>query len=688
MPYSQYVNIKQGTRSSSRYSNGNTLPIVQLPFGMNGFTLQTNSNRNPWFYHPDDRSLEGIRLTHQPSPWIGDYTPLVMLPQRETFTMDPNMRWSGFKPEDTRLQPHCMHVNLLRYKTALELAPTMRGGIIRLTYSGDERAGFSLFAKGTSGFAIDVDNKAITGYTTYCANKCAENFRMYFIFAFDCALQENDSFVMDCRGKSENAICIDQKDCGINACLSSHSVCVRFATSFISLDQAKRNLEQEAAGRSFESIRAKAERIWERSLSRIEIESESVEQLKLFYSCMYRVFLYPSVFYELDENRNAIHFCADTGKIYRGVKYVNHGTWDTYRTVYPLFSLVAPEEFSEIVEGYINTYRDCGWLPKWPSPAETGAMPGTMIDAVIAEAAVKNICGADVLKEALEGLLTHASNAAKDARYGRKGVEDYLKYGYLPCDLYSESVSATLDYAYGDFCIAQVARTVGRDEDARRMLKQSKNYQNLFDVDVMFIRGKDHSGDWKETFDPFAWGDEYCEGGPWQSLFAVNHDIDGLTALFGSKEKLIVKIDQLFAMDPDYRCGGYGREIHEMTEMAAMDFGQCAISNQPSLHIPYLYAVLNEKGKTEYWVARILQQAFSAGDDGYPGDDDTGTLAAWVIFSLLGLYPFCPGTCEYLKLKPHVKRAVLHCKHNDYSIDQSQNDATVLQHACIVKNSR
>ena len=686
MPYIPYVNIKQGTRSSSRYSSGNTLPLTQLPFGMNGFTLQTNSSRGSWFYHPDDRSAEGIRLTHQPSPWIGDYTPLVMLPQRGTFVMDPNARWSGFRSEDTHLEPHRLKINLLRYKTTLELAPTMRGGIVRLTYAGDERTAFSLFAKGVSGFAIDAKHHEITGYTTYCANKCADHFTMHFVFAFDCALRENDCFVMDRTGKSENAARIDSHDCGVNVRLSSHEACVRFATSFISLEQARRNLEQEAAGKHFESVQAEAERTWETYLSRIEIQSESAEQLTLFYSCMYRVFLYPSVFYESDENGNPVHFCADTGTIGCGVKYVNHGLWDTFRTVYPLFSLIAPEAFADIVQGYVNTYRDCGWLPKWPSPAETGAMPGTLIDAVIAEAAVKNICGSEVLKEALEGLLKHADCTAEDARYGRKGAQHYVEYGYLPFDLYPKSVSATLDYAYGDFCIAQVAQAVGRDEDARRFRKRSKNYRNLFDADVMFMRGRDRSGNWKEPFDPLAWGDAYCEGGPWQSSFAVYHDIDGLAALFGGREKLIAKIDELFAATPDYRCGGYGREIHEMTEMAAMDFGQCAISNQPSFHIPYLYAALHEKEKSEFWVAKILSQAFSAADDGFPGDEDTGTMAAWVIFSMLGLYPFCPGTGEYLKLKPQVQRAVVHCKQNDYIIDQVQNDAPAVRHACIVKN--
>ena len=685
MPYIPYVNIRQGTRSASRYSNGNTLPLIQRPFGMNGFTLQTNSNRNAWFYHPDDRSVEGIRLTHQPSPWIGDYTPLVMLPQRETFTMDPNVRWSGFKPEDTCMRPDCLKINLLRYKTMLELTPTMRGGIVRLTYTGDERAAFSLFAKGASSFAVDAEHNEITGHTTYCAHPCTENFAMYFVFAFDCALRETDCFVMDCMDKSENAVRIDSRDCGINVCLSSHEVCVRFAVSFISLEQARRNLEQEAAGRCFESVRAEAERIWETYLSRIEIQSESAEQYKLFYSCMYRVFLYPSVFYELDENGNPVHFCDDTGRIYPGVKYVNHGLWDTFRTVYPLFSLIAPREFAEIVEGYVNTYRDCGWLPNWPSPAETGTMPGTLIDAVIAEAAEKHICGAETLKEALEGLLKHANSTARDRRYGREGARHYVEYGYLPCDLYSGSVSATLDYAYGDFCIAQVAQAAGREEVAKRFRKQSKNYQNLFDADVMFMRGKDRNGNWKEPFDPFAWGDAYCEGGPWQSSFAVYHDIDGLAALFGGKEKLMAKIDQLFAANPNYRCGGYGKEIHEMTEMAAMDFGQCAISNQPSFHIPYLYAALGETKKTEYWVAQILEHAFSSEDDGFPGDEDNGTMASWAIFSMLGYYPFCPGTGEYLKLKPHVKYAVVHCKHNDYSIDQTQSGIAVVRHACIVK---
>jgi len=685
MSYLKYVNIKHGTKSSSRYSSGNTLPLVQLPFAMNGFTLQTNSNRNNWFYHPDDRSLEGIRLTHQPSPWIGDYTPLIMMPQRGEFFAETDTRWSGFRPEQTEMHPNYLKINILRYRSVFQLAPTARGGIARLTYEGDERASFSIFAeKGLSSFNVDVESNIVSGYTKYSSKQCSDNFSMYFVFVFDCPISAEDNFVLYKDGRKEKGNHVVDEGCGINIGLNSNDVNIRFATSFISTDQAMVNLKREVSDKSFEEVKLEAQLIWEEYLSRIEIECNKLKHYRLFYSCMYRAFLFPSKFYEIDKDGNAIHFCADTGKVSGGVKYVNSGFWDTFRTVYPLYSLIAVNEYEEIIEGYVNTYEDCGWLPKWPSPSEVGAMPGTLIDAVIAEAAVKGIGSKKIIGKAFEGVIKHATQEADDKRYGRTGVEQYNKHGYLPYDMYDESVSTSLDYAYGDYCIAQTAKSLGYDDLAKLYMKKSENYKLLFDSETGFMRGKNSNGHMREVFDEFAWGRDYCEGGPWQSSFAVYHDIKGLAKLYGNKEKFIEKLDRLFSTKPEYNCGGYKKEIHEMTEMAVMNFGQCAVSNQPSLHIPYIYAVLGDKEKTEYWINYILEAGFSSEDDGYSGDEDNGTMSAWVIFSMIGLYPFCPGRAEYIKIRPQVKRAVIHCENKDYTIDQDEYSEIFISHKAIV----
>ena len=218
----------------------------------------------------------------------------------------------------------------------------------------------------------------------------------------------------------------------------------------------------------------------------------------------------------------------------------------------------------------------------------------------------------------------------------------------MPRDLEKESVNLTLDAAYGDFCIAQTAQVLGYADIENEYRPLAKNYKNIFDPATGFMRGRDTNGEMAPDFNPCRWGGEYTEGSAWQNSFAVPHDVEGLAELYGGREKLLARLDELFAMPPDYLVGGYGTEIHEMTEMAAADFGQCAISNQPSFHLPYLYAALGEPDKAAYWVEKMCREAFSYREDGFPGDEDNGTMSAWYIFSCLGFYPLCPGKPEYV----------------------------------------
>lgn len=421
----------------------------------------------------------------------------------------------------------------------------------------------------------------------------------------------------------------------------------------------------------FSALLEEAEAHWQRYLSKVELNGDvSDAEKKTFYSCLYRTFLYPHKFYELDEKGDPWHFCADTGKVAPGVKYVDNSFWDTFRTVYGLYAILAPEEEREIVEGFVNIYKDCGWLPKWPAPAEVGMMPGTLPEAVIADAAVKGIIDGQVLDDALEGMVKEATQEGQ-LPYGRHGTQDYRKYGYIPRDKYRESVSHTLDYVYGDFCIAQALRAAGRDAEAAPFDASSKNYRKLFDPATGFMCGRDQNGDFTPDFDPFGWGGEYCEGGPWQSSFAVYHDYQGLAQLYGGRDGLSAKLDELFNTPPLYRVGGYGEEIHEMAELAAQDFGQCAISNQPSFHIPWIYAELDMPEKTEYRLEKLCT-AFSWQEDGFPGDEDNGTMCAWYIFAKLRFYPSCPGKDTYIAVKPIVD-AVIHLAHRDIVIKKGES---------------
>lgn len=229
----------------------------------------------------------------------------------------------------------------------------------------------------------------------------------------------------------------------------------------------------------------------------------------------------------------------------------------------------------------------------------------------------------------------------------------------MPFDKRFESVNLTLDGAYCDWCIAVTAKALGRDELVPEYLKRSKNYVKLFDPETGFMRARDSAGNFKTGFDPFAWGSEYCEGGAWQTSFFVPHDLEGLAALHGGREKLQSKLDELMTVEPRYRVVHHPREIHEMTEMGLVDFGQCAISNQPCFHIPFMFAALGAQEKTDKLVARIINELFAPTTEGFPGDEDNGSMGAWYVFAALGIYPICPGNTELVRCKPSVKSAVI-----------------------------
>ncbi len=634
MQYTDYVNIRQGTDSQDRFSNGNTLPLTCLPHAHAMFAPQTYNYRGAWFYHPKDRSFEGIRLTHQPSPWINDYSYFCFMPQTERLFAGYNARWSGFRPEDAELTPFSIKMKLLRYRTEIALAPTMSGAVMRARVA--DNAGRPVFAVLPFDFAseisVNVRERTISGYTTsYSKAPCRDDFRIWFVFSFDCAIEGE---MRDRAG---------QKTDSVGVFVGAREYTVRLATSYIGEEQARLNLQRETEGKSFEDAERDARAAWEELLSRVRIEADE-EMMRTFYSCMYRAFVFPNRFYETDGRGRNIRVDPETLQIKEGVAYTNNGFWDTYRTVYPFYSLVIPEKIEELLEGFLNVYEDRGVLPRWIAPSELNCMPGTLIEAVFADAAVKGLLSERNARRALDAMVKNAEFLSEGNKIARKCAKEYAALGYVPYTLCGESVNETLDSAYGDFCISAVANVLGEKETAEKYFRSSRKYKSLFDPRTGFMRAKDEKGDFrKEKFDCFAWGGDYTEGSAWQNSFAVPHDYAGLAELYGGKDAFLRKIDGLFSSLPLYSVGGYGREIHEMTEMAAADLGQCAISNQPSFHLPFLYAEFGEREKSRGIVEKIVHTCFSAEDDGFPGDEDNGTMACWYLFAVLGLYPTCPG---------------------------------------------
>jgi len=660
MKYCDYVNTKQGSASVHRFSNGNTLPLVQLPFGMAAFCPQTSDGNIRWYYHPDNRSFEGIRLTHQPSPWIADYGAVVFMPQITPLKLGGEDRWSGFRPNDAVLKPYCLKYRLLRSRSTVELTPTERCAKIRLSFDGGEENYFSVHTVADNyEFEYIAEKNSIYIKTDNCSAGDRKNFWEYVVVRFPEGAVDADGTMIQNGDEAVPGTKISGKEIALHVHLNNKETEISVASSYVSFEQAELNLGREIGKKSFDEIKKEAEKIWEEYLSRVEIEAKDEKQLKTFYSCMYRAFLYPHKCYELDADGKEIHYAPHDGKIYDGVRYTDNGFWDTYRTVYPFFSIVAKDELKEMLKAFIHEYRESGWLPRWLSIGEHGCMPSTLIDAVICDGAVKGLIEKDDLELALEGMLKHSTKNSDDDRFGRNGAEAYCKLGYVPYDLEKESVNLTQDAAYGDWCIAEIAKILGKSDIEKEYRIRAKNYKNIFDPETGFMRAKDSAGAFRPEFDPCGWGRDYTEGSAWQNSFAVPHDIEGLAELYGGKEKLIEKIDELFATEPDYVIHGYSCEIHEITEMAAVDFGQCAISNQPSFHIPYIYSALGDVEKSAYWAEKLCEGAFSYEDDGFPGDEDNGTMAIWYLFSVLGFYPFCPGKTEFVKGRKQVKKSVI-----------------------------
>lgn len=647
--FTSYVNIKQGTCSEESFSCGNTLPLVATPFGMNHFSLQTKASGNGWYYHPSHKQIEGIRLTHQPSPWVRDYGNFVFMPQSGEPVILEEERSSEF--EEICMHPAFIEVYLNRYHARMNLTVSERCAVAQVCWETKETPRFTVMPFGIPArIELHPEAAELSGIINAYGDGTRRDFMMYFYMKFDKVIDVSKTVITKNTGEITPGIAGSGAGVGINIAFDmaeGEMLTVKMGTSFISADLAKLNVMREVEDKTYDAIKQETTEKWNDLLSKIVI-TDTEEKKKTFYSCFYRCFLFPRIFYEYDEGGKPIHYSTKSGLICEGVMYTDNGFWDTYRTLYPLFSLLIPDRMKEMLEGYLHFYREEGWLPKWLSPGERGIMPGTLVDAVFADAAVKGLFAETQMTLALEGMLKHAGTPGRNKLNGRIGVADYVKKGYIPSDKYKESVNNALDAYYCDYCISRVAELLNKQDIKEEFERRSSNYRILYDESVGFIRGLKEDGTRTESFSPIAWGGEYCEGAAWQNAFGVYHDVDGLAALYGGKDNFAKKLDELFEAPAVFEVGTYGKEIHEMLELSMTGFGQCAISNQPSFHIPYLYSAIGYQEKTAYWVNRMVKEAFSSDEKGFPGDEDNGSMSAWYIFSVLGFYPLCPGKAEYI----------------------------------------
>jgi predicted alpha-1,2-mannosidase len=688
------VNVLQGTDSNYYFSRGNTLPIAAMPFGMAHWTLQSRSG-TPWMFQPGDRRIQGFRCTHQLSPWLSDYGHAVFLPFSGEPQPDPDARSSSYRPEESQFLPYALRLKLLRYQADVELVATERCCALTANFADAGPRGLLFEIPGKSG-TVEPDDSRRTVRFESTANEggVPDNFATYYVLQFAEPWQN-----FDVREVGGNRVGKVRFQAGAN-----HPVETKIATSFISFEQASRNLQLEVGNRSPAELRAQGREKWNTLLGRIRIEGATEQQRRTFYSCLYRALLFPRTWHEPDESGKPQHFSAFNGKVMPGVMYADHGYWDVYRAWYPFMSLVYPERLGEILEAWVNAYREGGWMPQFPAPGYRACMSGSLIDSLFADAIVKDIAGFD-RDAAYEGLRKHAMQPGDPSRgYGRQGIEYYLKMDYLPADRVNQSVAETADAAYGDFCIGQIATKLDKREDAELFRKRSENWRKIFDPQTRFFRGKNEDGSWLEPFDPFTWGSPYEEGAAWQHRWNVPHDVPGLIASLGGEQATVAALEEMLALPPKFNVGVYGQEIHEMSEMAALPYGQYMHNNQPVHHVLYLFAAAGRPDRTQYWVRRVLNEAYSARD--FCGDEDTGSMAAWYILSSLGFYPLCPGKPEYTLGAPLFPLAVIHLDgvksivieapsngpETPYAarvtVNEAEHPSTVIEHATLTRGAR
>jgi predicted alpha-1,2-mannosidase len=656
------VNTLMGTDSEYLLSHGNTYPAVALPFGMNFWTPQTRKNGDGWGYTYDDHKIVGIKQTHQPSPWINDYAAFSLMPVTGSHRLTVEQRASWFSHKAEVARPYYYSVYLADYDITTEVTPTERAAIFRFTFPQSDSSAVVIDAFG-GGSMVKVipGEKRVMGYCRNNHGGVPENFHNYFIIEFDRPF-DFWSVALDgtaVPGATEREGDHAQAVIGFRT-RRGEQVNARVASSFISPEQALLNLSRETGDHSFDHIRDAARDRWNSELGRIRVEGGTDDQVRTFYSTLYRTMLFPRMFHEPDSAGNIMHYSPYNGQVLPGRLYTDNGFWDTFRAAMPLLTLMYPEVSSHIMEGLVNAYLESGWLPEWASPGHRNCMIGSNSASLIADAYFKGIRGYDIdtlWNAVVKNTLGHGPVHS----VGRYGAEYYNEIGYVPYDAgINENVARTLEYAYADWCLWKLAQELGRPrEEIDLYASRAMNYRNVFDPGSKLMRGRNLDGSFQSPFSPYKWGDAFTEGNSWHYTWSVFQDVAGLAELMGGDEEMIHMLDSVFVVPPLFDDSYYGFPIHEIREMQIMNMGNYAHGNQPIQHMIYLYNYTSQPWKAQMRIREVMDKLYNFTPDGYCGDEDNGQTSAWYVFSALGFYPVTPGSGEYVLGSPLFRKATV-----------------------------
>lgn len=640
------VNPMIGTTGPTENDYGGMIPGVARPFGMTHWTAMTRENKiSVCPYNYKDTTIQGFLGTHQPAIWMGDYGQFSLMPVSSALQIAAKL---PFQHTDEISTPnyYAVKMNDAGKPLKAELTATTRAGFLRFTFPASAASHIVVTASRSEVFRgsiqINPQTQEITGYNPDRQSSelgpPLKNFNGYFVIQFSKRFTsfgtwENNDIHRGSKQESGHRM-------GGYASFPTtqgEEIKVRIGTSFISIEQARDNLRREIPDWDFDRVKADGRRIWNEALNRITIQGASKAERVNFYTAMYHTLLFPRQFSEYGR-----YYSAFDDRVHNGVSYNDYSLWDTFRAEHPLLLLIQPERVPDMITALLQMYDEGGWMPKWPNPTYTNIMIATHADSVIADAYVKGFRGFD-LQKAYAAMYKNAmtppdgdvgnrwlDRAPWTAFEGREGLTWYKSLGYVPQDKTDESVSRTLEFAYDDFCVAQIAKAVGKNDVYEMLMKRSRNYKNLYDAEKGFMRPKNADGSWDEV----SWNTReermpgFTEGGPWTYLFCEMQDIPGMINLMGGKQNFAARLDEQFA-------GGHYRH-----------------GNEPGHHYTYLYNYVGQPWKTQEQVRQALLANYHNGPDGLSGNDDCGQMSAWYIFSAMGFYPVTPGSTVYALTSP------------------------------------
>ncbi|MFS2576513.1 GH92 family glycosyl hydrolase [Parabacteroides distasonis] len=654
----QYVNTLQGTNSTYELSWGNTYPTTAVPYPMNSWSPQTGKNGDGWKYQYSATTIRGFQPTHQCSPWVGDYGVFSLMPVSE-LVVDESKRATPFSHDKEIAKPHYYKVTLENGITT-EFSPTTRSAHFRFSFpaKGDAFLVLDGYTK-TSQVQIDVANHRITGYVHNGAFS-PKTHKNYFIIQFDKPFVSYGTWENRKNTIQKNNLSREGEGIGAYVQFAKGSkVQAKVSTSYISPEQAEVTMTRELGKHSsVEVTKQAAADVWNQLLNRVLVEGGTEEDMKTFYSCMFRANLFSHKFYEEKEDGSPYYYSPYDEKIHDGYMFTDNGFWDTFRSQFPLTNILHPTMLGQYMQALLDAQEQCGWLPSWSFPSETGGMVGNHSISLLTDAWVKGIRTFDPEK-ALKAYAHEAMNKGPwGGANGRVRWKDYYQLGYIPYPESMGSTAQTLEYCYDDFCAYQLAKMTGNKFYEEVFARQIYNYKNVYDPSVGFMRGRKLDGSWAD-FDAFEWGGPYCEGNAWHYNWSVFHDVQGLIDLTGGDERFVAKIDSVFALPGIVKYGTYGTKIHEMLEMELAKMGQYAQGNQPIQHMIYLYSYAGQPWKTQYWIRQVMDRLYNSSENGYPGDEDQGGMSSWYVLSALGIYSVCPGTDEYVLGSPKFRKATI-----------------------------